>query len=447
MTTTTHRPPGPTGLARLRFWSEVPRRPFEVWRGLAAEYGDVVDVPWPVPGKTATLISHPDHVKHVMVSNLANYPKAAPMHEISLGEPAPMVIQEGEGWKRRRMAANPFFGEKALASVTGTIVDAVTPQVDKFRKHVDHGGFVDLEREFGLAVMPGLLGSMFSFAPDDETLAGWVEANRDLGRYFVGRMVFHGVPPVIPRPHQRTGEAALRYLLGEVDDMIARRRAEPPREKPDLLDVLMDFEFEGTPEEQYRALRAEIGQYVFAGFETTAAALAWTIALLCRNPGELGKAYDEVDALGGAPITYESIEKLPYLRAAFDEAQRLQGLPFWPRTALDDDEIGGYFIPKGSLVGPSAYVLQRDPRFWRDPEVFDPERFLNEDINRFAFIPFAMGARKCIGSRLAYIQGTVTLATVLQRYAFELKEGWTPVQAPRASTGMVGGLPTRLYLR
>ena len=246
---------------------------------------------------------------------------------------------------------------------------------------------------------------------------------------------------------ERSGEAAKRNLFGVLDRFADERQGCPLAGEPDLVDALLGLEFDGCPELQYRRRRSEAAGLVFAGFETTAAALAWTIALLCRNPNALGRAYAEVDALGGKPLEYADLENLKYLRACFDEAQRFQAAPANVRTANTDDEIGGYHIPKGSQVVISQCALQHDPRFWTNPGVYQPDRFLTDKINRNAFLPFSIGPRKCMGTRMAYIEGTLVLGTILQRYAFRVRNGWTPRHFVRVSTGLAGGLPVRVLAR
>jgi enediyne biosynthesis protein E7 len=213
------------------------------------------------------------------------------------------------------------------------------------------------------------------------------------------------------------------------------------------MDVVLGMEFPGTRDDQYRRMRSELSGLVFAGFDTTAEALAWTLGLLARNPSALTTAYEEVDALGGAPLEHAHLKELPWLRACFDEAQRIQAAPGNIRTALEDDEIGGYFIPKGSHVLISPYGLHHDPRFWNRPDIFNPQRFLTDEIDKNAFIPFNIGPRKCMGSRMAYIEGVLTLAAILQRYTIQVRDRWQPKHELRVSTGLAGGLPARVKLR
>lgn len=445
--TTLGRPPGPTGIEAVRWWSRILADGYRWLPNLALRYGDVVDIPNPVPGLVITLVSHPDHVDHIMTRHHHRYSKAPATQELVVGEPPALPLLAGDEWKRVRRTMNPFFGEKALASVTPLLAAAVTEQVDSWRTHVERGATVDLELELGTVVMAGLLHSMFSQDVDSPTLHKWVAATHAYGAYVVSRALMFPVPQWVPRVGERQGEAAKAYLMDQLDAMIERRRTAPPPDRPDLLDVVLGMEFDGCPHGKHARMRSELSGLVFAGFETTAEALAWTIAMMCRNPDTLGTAYAEVDELGGAQLEYEHLTRMPYLRACFDEGQRIQAALANVRTADEDDEIGGYFIPKASHVVISPYGLHRDPRFWHRPEVFEPTRFLTDTIDRNAFVPFNVGPRKCMGSRMAYIEGVLTLAAILQRYTFEVEDGWIPKHRIRVSTGLAGGLPVRLYER
>ncbi|OBY32440.1 cytochrome P450 [Mycolicibacter kumamotonensis] len=414
---------------------------------IARRYGDVASLPMPLPGSTVTLLSHPEYVDHIMTRHHLRYVKHEAAHQLVVGEPPALPLLEGDEWKRTRRPLNPHFGEQALAGVSPQMAAAVRERVEAWARHIGAADWVNLEHELGAVVMDGLMRSMFTMTLEPDTLDKYVDAARDYGTYVVSLAAMYLFPSALPRPFRKRGEAAKRYLLSELDSFIVERRSQGPQTEPDVLDVLLGMSFDGNPRYQYGRLRSELSGLVFAGFETTAEALAWTLALLFRNPSVLAKAYAAVDALGGASVEYAHLEQLTYLRACFDEAQRIQAAPANVRTATEDDEIGGYFIPKGSHVVISPYGLHRDARFWTKPELFEPERFLTDKINRNAFIPFNIGPRKCMGSRMAYIEGVIALAAILQRYTFEIRPGWEPKHQMRTSTGLVGGLPVRIHRR
>ena len=440
------RPPGPN-LVELALLSARHDVFYGLLPEIARKHGDVVNLPVPFLGWTMTLLSHPDHVDHVMTRHHGRYVRHHLTNELVVGEPDVMPVLEGEEWRRWRQSLNPFFTEKSLAGLSEAMAAAVASGMYDWRKYTGSAQWIDLEHELGTVVMDALMRSMFSTVLDPDTMGRYVDAARDLGSYTISRALMSTFPKRLPRPFQRRGEAAQTVLLGELDAVIAQRLKDGPRVPPDLLDVLMGMSFNGSPDQQYRRLRTELSSLIFAGFETTAQSAAWTVALLHGNPAALAQAYAEVDALGGVPIQYAHLAQLPYLRACFDEALRVQASPGLIRTASEDDEIGGYHIPKDSHVVLSPYGLHHDPRFWSRPDRYEPDRFVSGKINRNAYIPFNIGPRKCMGWRMAYIDGLMTLAAVLQRYTVELRPGWSPKPKIRISAGLVGGLPARLTAR
>jgi enediyne biosynthesis protein E7 len=112
-----------------------------------------------------------------------------------------------------------------------------------------------------------------------------------------------------------------------------------------------------------------------------------------------------------------------------------------------DDEIGGYPIEKGTTVLFSTLTLQRDPRFWPEPDRFNPDRFLRNEVHKDAYMPFGQGPRMCIGWRMAYIEAILTITTAYQRYRFEVPKHWRPIHEYRMSMGLKGGLPVTITRR
>ncbi len=192
-------------------------------------------------------------------------------------------------------------------------------------------------------------------------------------------------------------------------------------------------------------LRDELMNLLFGGFETTQSALGWTIALLDAHPAARDRVVEEVLGFGdGLPTSLDQVQELRWTKACFDEAQRLQGAPLFSREAVVDQEIGGLDVPAGSLVGVSPYALHRKPSLWREPDQYDPSRFIDADIDRFAFIPFGAGPLDCIGSNLAYLEATLTLAVLYRRHRVAMRPGFLPVHDFHLSTGMKGGCPVLL---
>jgi cytochrome P450 len=177
-----------------------------------------------------------------------------------------------------------------------------------------------------------------------------------------------------------------------------------------------------------KQLRDEVLTIFVAGHETTANALAWTFYLLSKYPAAARRIRAELaEVLGGRSPSVEDLPRLKYTAMVLDEAMRLYP-PAWmfTRAARENDEIGGYFIPKTSFLFLSPYIVHRKPSLWEDPEGFDPERFAPEraaSIPRFAYFPFGGGPRQCIGNTFAIMESVLLLAVFMQKYRLDLVPG------------------------
>jgi cytochrome P450 len=191
------------------------------------------------------------------------------------------------------------------------------------------------------------------------------------------------------------------------------------------------------------------------GHETTSAALVWFWYVLARHPEAARRVEDEVDAvLGARAPTYEDVPRLRFTEMAVKESLRLYPptgfMPF--REAVEDVELGGYLLRRNSWVVISPYVVHRDPRNFKDPEVFDPERFAPgraDEIPTYAYLAFGAGPRKCIGRALAMTEMVLVVATVLQRFRLSLAPGQEEVEPEIAEVLLRprGGLRMRLTAR
>jgi cytochrome P450 len=200
-------------------------------------------------------------------------------------------------------------------------------------------------------------------------------------------------------------------------------------------------------------LKNEVGIMIAAGHETTANALAWAFFLLSQNPEAEAKLHREVDSvLRGRTPAVSDLPSMPYTRMVIEEAMRLYP-PAWilsGRRAIDDDQIGGFTVPAGTLILIAPYTVHRNPDFWPDPERFDPMRFTPEmeaDRPRFAYIPFGGGPRLCIGNIFALTEAQLILAMVAQRFALRLRPGREVTPDPIFTLRVRGGLPMTLVRR
>jgi cytochrome P450 len=437
--------PGPRGVPGLGVAPQLLRDPYRPFLRWAAHYGDAYRPR--LPGVTHTIVNHPDLVRQVLGAGGDRYAKGRMNHRLEpvLGDGIP--ISEGEKWKRNRRLMNPMFGRKQLDSLTATVADAVWERVEGWDRWCGTGEVVDLDPPFGAITMNVLLKAMFGTSVGADDVDHMVADFRHIGRYMAGLMLTVWAPDWMPVPWKRGGHEA----LGRVNEFIARlitdRRAEAG-EHDDLLSLLLDARFEDGSPLSEADLRDELMGLLFGGFETTQSALGWTVALLDSNPDAASSVFEELESLDGAlPTTWDSVQSLRWTKACFDEAQRLQGAPLFSREAVVPDEIGGIPVPAGSLVAVSPFALHRTPSLWKDPERYDPGRFLDAEVDRFAFIPFGAGPRHCIGSNLAYLEAVLTLAAMYSRYRVRMQTGFTPQHDFHLSTGMKGGCPVTIHAR
>lgn len=209
----------------------------------------------------------------------------------------------------------------------------------------------------------------------------------------------------------------------------------------DLLLAARDAEGQSLSANQ---VRDQIVTFIVAGHETVASALTWSWSLLAAHPHAQHELQRESDAvLGGRAATFEDYARLPYARAVLDEAMRLYP-PAWliTRRSTGPDVLGGREIPSGALIILSPWLLHRHPDVWRDPEAFEPSRFLDGSADRTVFIPFGAGPRQCIGRDFSYVEGVLMLASIAGRYSFAHPPGRTmPRAEPLVTMRPVGGLP------
>lgn len=440
-------PPGPRGLPVV---GVAPMLAADIWeypRKVADAYGDIARLPMP-GGKPVYLISHPDLINEVFNRRARNHWKGAmlnPVFEGMLPTP-PMPAAEGDAWKRIRKLGQPFFGQRSLRALSPIMNEAIREHVDRFDELVRTGATFDLEPLMGAMSMDVMTRSMFTRRPESEEVE---QLLRDFKAATIAggwRWAMFWAPRWVPRPYARKGADAQARILSVLRAVIAARRA-TPIDSPDLLNAMLEARFDDDTGMTDDELVTELWTFTFAGHDTTAAALVWTLALLDRNPDALAKAYAEVDRLEGRRPEFDDLESLKWLRACFDEGQRIQGIPFYSRDCYEEQELAGYRIPAGSILLTSPYGMQHDARYWREPQQFRPERWLTDDIEKYAYLAFGIGPRRCLGMHMAYVEGVLYLAYALQKYRFRLREDFVPKRNFHMSTTMKGGCPMTIEKR
>ncbi len=203
------------------------------------------------------------------------------------------------------------------------------------------------------------------------------------------------------------------------------------------------FEAAGDPEDP--ELHSQVTTILVAGHETTAQAMTYACHLLATNPGVADRLLAEVDAvLEDHTVTPADVSELAFTRRVIREAMRLYPpVPSFPRETVEADVVDGYRIPAGTTVWVSPWVVQRDERFWDEPEVFAPDRWADDgvdDRHPFAYFPFGGGPRRCLGDRFAMLEATVVLATLFRDHRLAPVPGRDLDLAPAITLRPAGGL-------
>jgi cytochrome P450 len=255
------------------------------------------------------------------------------------------------------------------------------------------------------------------------------------------------------RRAHRSGMQSADVLQRIAADIYDDRLAHGHGDSDDLLRLLMEATDEDTGERMdRRQVLDELLTFTAAGHETTAHGLAWMYYLLSQHPAARERMEAEVDAvLAGRVPTNDDVEELPWTRACFEEAMRLYP-PVWhvQRVPIEDDVVGGYRLPAGTLVFVSIWSTHRDPGVWDNPAGFDPRRFLGDAPKqrpRFAYLPFSGGRRICIGQGFAMMNATILAAMIAQRFRFDLIPGAPIVLDPTVTIRPLHGIPVTIHRR
>jgi cytochrome P450 len=391
--------------------------------GLAREHGDVAR--FRIGPATAYLVSHPDYVKEVLVTQQHRFMKGRGLQWAKhfLGEG--LLTSEGEFHRRQRRLSQPAFHRSRIQAYADTMVAHAL----RTRECFSPGQAVDLDREMMALTMAIVAKTLFDADVEGEAREIGASLTVVLSLFPRFTLPFANALQRLPLPSNRRFARARERLDATVNRMIAERR-KSARDQGDLLSMLMaarDEEGDGTGMSDGQ-LRDELMTLFLAGHETTANALTWTFHLLAQNQEVDERLFGELqEVLAGRAPALDDLPRLRYAECVFAEAMRLFP-PAWGlgRRALEDVRLGPYVLEKNANVAMSPWVMHRDSRFWPDPLRFDPERFREEARAarpKFAYFPFGGGARQCIGESFAWMEGVLILATLAQKWRFAMAPG------------------------
>jgi cytochrome P450 len=399
-----------------------------------------------VPGRfflrSSFILNAPDAIRHVLVDNYENYsrtPAGIRVLRPMLGEG--LLLAEGRAWKHQRHTLSPAFTPRAVSTLIPHMTAVIDETVAKLQ--TSSNAAVDLRPAMQQMTLEIAGRTMFSFGMDRHgaTLRDFVmEYAATLARPHLLDMI---LPRGWPSPQDFLRARFRKRWTRFVGMLMAERRAAgkqpgaPARDLFDLMDAARDPESgQAFSDEQ---LGDQVATMILAGHETTGTALFWSLYLLALDPETQDRLAEEAQqamASGGLDP-----DRLKFARAVLDETMRLYPPAFLiARAAGRADVVAGIPVRKGDVILIAPWLLHRHEKLWRDPNAFIPERFMPPapPPDRFAYMPFGLGARVCIGAHFALVEATLALARIIGTFRVTLLD-----DEPVMPVGVVTTQPDR----
>ena len=449
----TKYPPGPNYKMPGKLIRQFIHDPIKTLSTISQKYGDISYFKLG-PKQDVYLINNPDHIEKVLIYDHRNFKKGKRLQIAKniLGEG--LVTSEGDFHNKQRRLIQPIFHPRQIMSYA----NIMTNYAIRFRDRWKDEDIVDISQEMMELTLGIICKSVLSY--DVELEAKQVGKALTITRNYSKRLqnpIGHVLDkiPILPAP--RGARKAKKELDSLVYGLISDRRIHQQQEKSDnkryddllfrLLEAqdsnlagpasLGSAQSSANGKMSDKQVRDEVMTIFIAGHETTANALAWTFYLLSQYPDVERKLHDEIDSVlesintNGHAVakipTAEDTPKLQYTEKVLRESMRLYP-PVWTmgRYVENDYNIGEYTIPAGSSILMSQYVMHHDPRYYEEPEQFNPDRWTAEfktQLPRFSYFPFGGGIRGCIGEPFAWMEGILIIATIALKWKMRLVPG------------------------
>ena len=419
MTNNNPLPPGPQ-LTIQDFMTNVKENPFDLLMDLIQKYGDIIYLKLQ---KDVYILSNPDYIEQIFTRDFKLFSKArAAELRPFLGNG--LLLNEGESHRQHRKIIQPLFLPKSIKSYSNIMVDNIKHISDNWQDNTT----IDVLQEMTMLAMGVMTESLFGINfRDRDTFSKVSDSFTNILESFT--QVHEPVKNILveestnENKKQNKFQDSLDYLNQKIYTLMDHIKKTNP-EKPNLISHLMkakdpDSGEIGLPEKQ---IRDEIMIFLFAAHDTTSTALTWSLAYLATNQEIQDKLQKELDSVleGGRVPTGDDLPKLEYAEKIFKETLRIRP-SVWALSRLTNEEykIGEYVIPNSSVIFMSQYAMHNSPKYYINPDIFNPERWTKEflfKLPRFAYFPFGGGIRSCIGETFAVQEGILALATIFQKW-------------------------------
>jgi cytochrome P450 len=414
-------PPGPQ-LTIQDFMTNVKENPFDLLMDLIQKYGDIIYLKLQ---KDVYILNNPDYIEQIFTRDYKLFSKArAAELRPFLGNG--LLLNEGESHRQHRKIIQPLFLPKSIKSYSNIMVDNIKHISDNWQDNTT----IDVLQEMTMLAMGVMTESLFGINfRDRDTFSKVSDSFTNILESFtqvhepVKNILVEESTNIENKKQKNKFQDSLDYLNQKIYTLMDHIKKTNP-EKPNLISHLIkakdpDSGEIGLPEKQ---IRDEIMIFLFAAHDTTSTALTWSLAYLATNQEIQDKLQKELDSVleGGRVPTGDDLPKLEYAEKIFKETLRIRP-SVWALSRLTNEEykIGEYVIPNSSVIFMSQYAMHNSPKYYIDPDIFNPERWTKEflfKLPRFAYFPFGGGIRSCIGETFAVQEGILALATIFQKW-------------------------------
>ncbi len=395
----------------------IRKNPIPYHKSYFEKYGDSFSMSF---GRSMRIVLSRDNeiAQHILVKNQKNYYKSKFQSQyLSKYLGKGLLTVDGAFWLKQRRLIQPAFHKQKMNQLVENMNQIIVAELEDLCV----GKCIDLFPVMSQLAFNVVAKSLFQFSVPAEKLERIKFIIEEVQNFLIKE---------IRLPHKAlwfkwSGQVKRHIRLSEENNSIVKsfieQRVASGDEVNDLLNMLLETRYEDTGEGMsVEQLIDEIKILFIAGHETTANALTFTLHLLGSHPEIQQKVFDEIKFVNSqTDDIVERLQKMTYSTAVLNESMRLYP-PAWitDRENLEEDVIGDYKFEKGTLIGVSFYELHRNPKYWNEPEVFNPDRFLGELKKQSMqfFYPFGAGPRMCIGTGFAIYEMCLALAHIVENY-------------------------------
>jgi cytochrome P450 len=378
--------------------------------------------------RSIVVVNEPALVRHVLADPQGIFPKSDLMvHALEPLIGDSIFVSSGATWKRQREMLDPALSLMRVNRAFPQMQDGVAAAEAEYDAHAEGGTPFSLDLAMSHLTADIICRTVFTTTlhtkAAHDVFDAFTEFERRVAEVEIRRLIWDKAWTKAPQKAPVLEACAvIRARIGELLDTHLAAGASFDDIAQQVIAARDDLGGRAFTREE---LIDQLGVLFLAGHETSASALTWAFAILATQPALVARLRAEVEEVtGGGPIEFHHIKRLTLTRNIFRETLRLYPpITFLPRVANEATSLNGYRLKKGALVMVAPWVLHRHRLYWKDPNRFDPDRFLPEregEITSGAYIPFGIGPRICAGAAFATIEATLLIARLFRRYDWTL---------------------------